>query len=160
MHGQAQVECRFSVNKNQLVENQHTTTLTAQRIIYDYMVYHELDASNLTKTAKLLSHVKQARSRYFNDQKEDSMQRVQSGRDVKMKQIDDINIRQLQDTINSLETTADEYAFEDEEKSTIAEIKNLLSKSNSLKRAATEKQNLLDSYVRKRRLLIEKKDKL
>ena len=124
------------------------------------MVYHELDASNLTKTAKLLSHVKQARSRYFNDQKEDSMQRVQSGRDVKMKQIDDINIRQLQDTINSLETTANEYAFEDEEKSTIAEIKNFLSKSNALKRAATEKQNLLDSYVRKRRLLIEKKDKL
>ena len=160
MHGQAQVECRFSFNKNQLVENQHTTTLTAQRIIYDNMVYHELDASNLTKTAKLLSHVKQARSRYFNDQKEDSMQRVQSGRDVKMKQIDDINIRQLQGTINSLETTADEYAFEDEEKSTIAEIKNLLSKSNALKRAATEKQNLLDSYVRKRRLLIEKKDKL
>ena len=124
------------------------------------MVYHELDASNLTKMAKLFSHVKQARSRYFNDQKEDSMQRVQSGRDVKMKQIDDINIRQLQDTINSLETTANEYAFEDEEKSTIAEIKNFLSKSNALKRAATEKQNLLDSYVRKRRLLIEKKDKL
>ena len=74
------------------------------------------------------------------------MQRFQSGRDVKMKQInDDIhdairNIRQLQDMINSLKTSADEYAFEAEEKSkyTIAEIKNLISKSNVLKRAATE----------------------
>ena len=58
--------------------------------------------------------------------------------------------------INSLKTSADEYAFE-EEKSAIVEIKNLISKSNALKRGATEKQNLLDSFVKKRRLLIEKK---
>ena len=60
--------------------------------------------------------------RCFNNQNEHSIQRVQSGRDVKMKQInDDIdnanrNIRQLQDTINSLKTSANEYAFEAEEK--------------------------------------------
>ena len=53
MHGQAQVEGGFSVNKNLLVENQHTTTLTAQCIIHDHMVYHELESSNLTITAKL-----------------------------------------------------------------------------------------------------------
>ena len=94
------------------------------------------------------------------------MQRVQSGKDVKMKQInDDIddanrNIRQLQDMINSLKTSTDEHAFEAEEKSTVAEIKNLLFKSNALKRAATEKQNLVDSFVKKRCLLIEKKDEL
>ena len=75
-HGQAQVERGFSVNKNLLVENQHTTTLTAQRIIRDHMVYHELESSNLIITAKLLSHVKQACSRYFNDQKEHSIQRL------------------------------------------------------------------------------------
>ena len=165
-HGQTQNECRFSVNKNLLVENQHTTTLTAQHIIHDHMMYHELESSNLTITAKLLSHVKQASSRYFNDQKERTMQRIQSGRDVKIKQInDDIedanrNIRQLQDMINSLKTSADEYAFETEEKSTVAEIKDLISKLNALKRAATEKQNLLDSFVKKRCLLIEEKDEL
>ena len=71
-----------------------------------------------------------------------------------MKQInDDIddanrNIRQLQDTINSLKTSADEYAFEVEEKSTIAEIKDLVSKSNALERVATQKQNLLHSFVK------------
>ena len=80
-------------------------------------------------TAKFLSHVKQALSRYFKDQKERSMQRVQSVRDVKIKHINDdiddtyINIRQLRDSINSLKTSADEYAFEAEEKSTIPEIK-------------------------------------
>ena len=41
-HGQAQVEHGFSVNKNLHVEIQHTT-LTAQRIIHDHMMYHELE---------------------------------------------------------------------------------------------------------------------
>ena len=83
------------------------------------------------------------------------MQRVQSGRDVKMKEInDDIddanrNISQLQDTINSLKTSTDEYAFAAEEKSTIAEIKDLISKSNALKRASTEKLSLVNSFVKK-----------
>ena len=165
-HGQAQVKRGFSVNKNLLVENQYTTTLTAQHIIHDPMVYHELKSSNITITAKFFSHVKQARSSYFNDQKERSMQRVQSGRDVKRKQINDNindanrNIRQLQDTINSLKTLEDECAFESEEKSTTAEIKELISKSIILNRAAKEKQNLLDSFVKKRRLLVEKKNEL
>ena len=76
-------------------------TATAQRIIHYHMVYYELESSNLTITTKLLNHAKQARSGYFKDQKENSMQMVQSGRDVKKKQInDDIddanrNIREL-----------------------------------------------------------------
>ena len=84
-HDQDQLERGVSVNKNVLLENQHTTKLTAQRIIHDHMVYHEHEPSNLTITAKFLSHVKQARSKYFKDQKESSMQRVQSGMDVKIK---------------------------------------------------------------------------
>ena len=68
-HDQAQVERGFSINKNLLVENQHTTTSIAQRIIHDNMAYHELESSNSTITAKLISHIKQGRSSYFNDQK-------------------------------------------------------------------------------------------
>ena len=101
-----------------VVENQHLTTLTAEYIIHNHMVCHEFESSNLTiTTVKLLSHVKQAHSRYFNDQKEHSMLRVQSGRDVKIKKINDVNrnFRQLQDTTKSLKTSADEYAFESEE---------------------------------------------
>ena len=71
------------------MENQHATTLTAQRTIQDDMVYHELESSNLNITTKLLSHVKQTCSSYFNNQKEHSMQRVQSDRDIKIKQIND-----------------------------------------------------------------------
>ena len=93
------------------------------------------------------------------------MQRVQSGRDIKMKQIndniDDVNrnIRRLQDMRNCQDLCKWIW-FEAEEKSTIAEIKNLICKSNALKHAATENQNLLDNFVKKRRLLIEKKDQL
>ena len=77
-HGQAQVKRGFGVNKNLLVENQYTTTFTAQH----HMVHHELESSNVMITAKLLSHVKQACSRYIYYQKESSMQRIQSGKDV------------------------------------------------------------------------------
>ena len=140
-----------------LVENQHKTTLTAQRIIHDHMVYHEFESSNSTITAKLLSHVMLTCPRYFNNQKERPMQKVQSDRNIEMKQINyDIgdankNIRHLQDTVKSLKTSV---------KSTISEIKNLISKSNVQKCAATEKWNLLDSAVMNWHLLIEKKDEL
>ena len=87
--GHAQVKRRFSVNKNLLVENQHATTLTAQCIIHNHMVYHELESSTLTITAKFLSYVKQTHLRYFNNQKERSMQRAELRRDVRMKQIND-----------------------------------------------------------------------
>ena len=49
-------------------------------IIHDHMVYHERESSNLTIMAKL-SHLLQAHwSYFFNQQKEHSRQRVQSGR--------------------------------------------------------------------------------
>ena len=120
------------------------------------MVYHELEPSNLTIAAKLLSHVKRANSRYFIDQKKHTMQIAQSGRDVKMKQVnDDVTdanrgIKQLQDMTNYLKTSGYEYSFEADEKSIFEEIRNLIFKINALKCADTEKQNLLDSFVKKR----------
>ena len=62
--------------------------------------------------------------------------------------------------VNFLKTSADEHAFEADKKSTIAKIKDLISKSNALMRAVKEKHNLLDSFVKKRLLFIEKKDEL
>ena len=108
----------------------------------------------------MLSHVKQARSRYFNDQKECSMQRVQSGRDITMKQINDDtddanrNIRQLPDTINSHKTSADEYTFGDEEKSTVAEIKNLAVRSAVLYFLSCSVVDTRNKYVPFIKLLI------
>ena len=128
-HGQAQVERGFSVNSKLLVENHDTTSLTAQRIIHDHMVFHELESCNLEMTTKLLNQVKQARSRYFSDQNDHSMQKVRSDRDVRLKQLNEdigdanTNMKQLQETINSLRTSADEYAFEAEEQTAVSQMK-------------------------------------
>ena len=69
-HGQAQVERGFSVNSKLLVENLHNTSLISQRIVNDYMVYKQIKPQELVITPSLLNHVKEARSRYFNSQKE------------------------------------------------------------------------------------------
>ena len=65
-----------SVSTKMCLWNFNTTTLTARCIIHNDVVCAELESSNLTITTKLLGHAKQTRLRYFNDQKERSMQRV------------------------------------------------------------------------------------
>ena len=59
-----------------------------------------------------------------------------------------LNIRQLQETISLLRTSADEFAIQSEEKTNIVEVKSLISKSNALKRAAAEKQCLVDTLIK------------
>ena len=62
---QAQVKHGFSVNSNILVENLHEHSLIAQRLVNDYMRSQNLQPYELHMTKKLLSNVKNARSRYF-----------------------------------------------------------------------------------------------
>ena len=64
-HGQAQVECRFSINSNILVENHHLDSLIAQRRVNDYMGSQNLQPYELPMTKKLLTNGKNARSRYL-----------------------------------------------------------------------------------------------
>ena len=165
-HGQAHVERGFSVNSQILIENLHTENLIVQRLINDHMVFHGLKSNEIKITNKLLDHVKQARSRYFSSQKEHSLQGLKSSRDMKIteinQQIEDMNRNtiQLQKNINSLIADADIYTFDAEKKSKLEDVKHLLSRSNALKRAANEKEDLLESIVTKKRLLLQKKEGL
>ena len=68
------------------------------------------------------------------------------------------NTVQLQKNIISL--NADIYAFDTEKKTKLEDVKNLHSKSNTLKRAASEKDELLESLVTTKRLLLQKKEEL
>ena len=61
----AQVECRFSMNSNILVENHHKDSLIAQRRVNDYMGSQTLQPYKLPMTKKLLTNVKIAQFRYF-----------------------------------------------------------------------------------------------
>ena len=66
-HGQAQVERGFSTNSQILVDNLHSESLIAQRVINDHMKVHELAPYEVKITKKLIDDVKQ--SRYFSNQK-------------------------------------------------------------------------------------------
>ena len=60
---QAQVKHGFSVNSNILVENLHEHSLIAQRLVNDYMRSQNLQPYELPMTKKVLTNVKNARSR-------------------------------------------------------------------------------------------------
>ena len=76
------------------------------------------------------------------------------------KQLEDANrsILQLQKTITSLNADADQYALDAEKKSKLDDIKNLIS--NALKRAANEKESIVEGFQQKKRILLQKKEEL
>ena len=131
-HGQAQVERGFSVNSKLLVENQYADSLAAQHIVHDHVVYHELQPHSICFTTKMLANVKEARSRYFADQKESSVLEVRTDRDTKVQNINEnINtvnkeIAQLNEAVSNLIRSSDEYVLEGEHKTDPNELKSLL----------------------------------
>ena len=85
-HGQAQVERGFISNKQLPVENLHPPNLVAQRIFIDHMVFHKLQPHEIAASCHCenVSHVRQLRTRYLNDQKDRSLKKLQSEKAVKM----------------------------------------------------------------------------
>ena len=158
-HGQALVERGFSINKLLLVENLRPTSLVAQRIVNGHMVFRKKQPHEIDVTAKMVSPVRQARTRYLFDQRDRSLKKLQSEKDVKIQvpndDMNDVNkkIKQLQDTMTSLKKTADEYSFEAEEKTKIKDVKSLILKSNALKRAVKEKEDKLESLIENKKRL-------
>ena len=53
-------------------------SLIAQRLMNDHMVFNGKKSYEIEITSKLLSHVRPARSSYFSNQKEFSLQTVKS----------------------------------------------------------------------------------
>ena len=66
----------------------------------------------------------------------------------------------LESTITDLKKDSDEYAFKAEKETKLTLVKNLISKSNALKRAASEKQEELDECLKKKKQLIEMKKEI
>ena len=73
--------------------------------------------------------------------------------------IEDTNqqIKILEKTVAKLKTDGDKYSFETKKKTSLVEIKAVLSSANTLKRATFEKQELIDKLSAKKRCWIEKK---
>ena len=68
--------------------------------------------------------------------------------------IDDVDKKIKQDTMNSLKKVADEYSFEAEEKTKIEDVKSLILQPNALTYSLMEKQGKLKSFTENKKMLI------
>ena len=63
-------------------------------------------------------------------------------------------------TISDLLKSSDKALLDAQKKETLAEMRNEVTKTNGLKRAATKKQEELDKTLAKKKVFIEEKDSL
>ena len=114
-------------------------------------------------TKRLMELVKDARKSYFLHLKEKALKKLKTNADEKWEKINDKiedtnrQIKLLEETVAKLKADGDKYSFEVEKKTSLVEIKATLSTANTLKRAAFEKQELIDKLSARKRCLIEKK---
>ena len=115
-------------------------------------------------TKCLMELVKDAQKSYFLHLKEKGLKNLKTDAEEKQEKINDkiedtnCQIKLLEETaVAKLKADCDKYSFEAEKKTSLVEIKATLSMANTLKRAAFEKQELIDKLSAKRNCLIEKK---
>ena len=150
-HGQSASERGFSANKNLLVENLQEKSIECQRIVVDYMRSNGFQSYEVPITQNLIKCVKESHASYVNDLAE---RKKKSQNEVRSKNLESLNesIRTLHQKKNLLESTiaraSDEYAFKVEDGTKLTSVKQLITKSNALKRAASEKQVELDQCLK------------
>ena len=64
-HGQSQFERGFSINKEIVIENLHSSPLSAQCIVYDYLKTSKKNIHDIEITSKMLTSYKSAHSRHL-----------------------------------------------------------------------------------------------
>ena len=143
-HSQASVKRGFSVNKEIAVENLKEESFVAQRYIYDHIV----SVGGILKVdlnKQLLLSASAARQRYAQYLEEQKREREETARGRKRKAVlDDINEskekkKRLGSEITELLKSADELAEKAEQTGKLVN----LTKSNSLRRTAKQKQEEL-----------------
>ena len=145
-HGQASVERGFSVNKSLLVENLSAKSLISQRIVYDHMNFHNLTPENFIINPALCKSVRNARNEDEKFLEEKRKEKLHSEKDLKRKAIQEeiVAVKRkktiLEKTVVDLSKDADQYALDAENADEKEDIKLLLSKSNSFRRTANQKQ--------------------
>ena len=124
-----------------------------------------LQPYELPMTKKLLTNVKNARSRYFQvlDERQRTKNRSEKAEKLAIfdADIDKINkeISLFQNTMKDLRAEADKAMIIAEKQTNLAEIKSI-SKCNALKQAADEKALEFDKAIAKKKMLLEKKESL
>lgn len=144
-HGQSSIERGFSVNKELLVENLSQQTLIGQRIVYDYFTSLNVKIHEYKITGDLSKSCKLANSRYKSALAEKKKTKEGNENDRKRKLMMDelADVKRHRDStvscIEVLNKDIEKYSFEAEEKRDM----DILSKANALRKAVTEKRELV-----------------
>jgi len=137
-HGQASVECEFSVNKQIESDNLAEDTFVAKRIICDHVTsvggLQSIDASD----KHLLLAASSARQKYLSYMEDEKKKKECSGRGQKHKLLKD-EIDELQKKKRCQQTDIDSLTDEYAEKAEQTHQVSWITKSNSFRRSLKEK---------------------
>ena len=114
----------------------------------------------------MMELVKNARKSYFLELKEKGLKKLKTSVNVQREklneEIEDTNcqIKLLESTVEQLKADADKFSFAAEKKTSLVDIKATISKANAMKRAASEKQEMLEKLQNKKKRIMEMKSEL
>ena len=123
--GQDAIELDFKTNNDCSVINQGKESLIALRIVKDHLNAKNVTAANIPIARNMISNVKTASARYFEEieqkKKEENQSKVNLNRKIVSDEITDVQKKKvrLQESINDLIKDADKLAFEAETKNDI-----------------------------------------
>lgn len=143
-HGQAEVERGFSTNKEVETCNMAEDTVITQRLICDHVKVCG-GVAEVPLTKELISYCASARSRYREHLEEERRKKKKEEQSKKRKNIEDDleglkkKKRSIEEVCKSLESDADRMA----ENSAGSKMATLITKSNTMRRRAKEKQEEL-----------------
>ncbi|XP_067266323.1 uncharacterized protein [Chanodichthys erythropterus] len=146
-HGQAEVERGFSTNKEVETCNMAEDTVITQRLICDHVKVCG-GVAEVPLTKELISYCASARSRYREHLEEERRKKKKEEQSKKRKNIEDDleglkkKKRSIEEVCKSLESDADRMA-EQAENSAGSKMATLITKSNTMRRRAKEKQEEL-----------------
>ena len=160
------MERGFTINKQLLDDNMNSETLVAQRIVHDHMLSHNIKPYQIEINSRMMELVKNARKSYFLELKEKELKKLKTSVNVQREklneEIEDTNcqIKLLESTVEQLKADADKFSFAAEKKTSLVDIKATISKANAMKRAASEKQEMLEKLQNKKKRIMEMKSEL
>ena len=125
LHGQAQVEQRFSSNKSLSDDNMSTDTIVALCSVLDYLKFHDLKAHEVEMTKDVLASCRHARKKYFYDHQLKALSAEKTEKvEARSKVNEDIEIvnteiRQTLSVIENLKKSSDEIGFHAEKRTAL-----------------------------------------
>ena len=137
-----------------------------QRMVVDYIKSKGYDSYGVPIDQKSVKSVKGFHCWYVDDLAKRKKISTNEERKKKLESLNEniLSLKQKRDLLESmivdLKKDSDEFTYNVEHETKLISVKQLIYKSNALKRAAVEKQEELDECLKEKRRLVENKKKL